>query len=72
VFYFCQFLGADVSAHRAFLTCLVQCHLMSIFCTFVIEQINDDKKMMTMTMRTTASPMKCHPVKWHPVVCRSG
>jgi len=42
VFYFCQFLGADVSAHRAFLTCSVQCHLLSIFCTFVIEQINDD------------------------------
>jgi len=42
VFYFCQFLGADVSAHGAFLPCSVQCHLFSIFCTFVIEQINDD------------------------------
>jgi len=42
VFYFCQFLGADISAHRAFLSGSVQCHLLSIFCTFVIEQINDD------------------------------
>jgi len=24
------------------LSCLIQCHLLSIFCTFVIEQINDD------------------------------
>jgi len=42
VVYLCQFLGADVSAHHAFLSCSVQCHLLSIFCTFVIEQINDD------------------------------
>jgi len=44
VFYFCQFLGlwADVSAHGAFLPCSVQCHLLSIFCTFVIEKINDE------------------------------
>jgi len=35
-------LGADVSAHHAFLSCSVHCHLLSIFCTFVIEQINDE------------------------------
>jgi len=41
--YFCQFLGADVRAHRAF--CPAQfnaSYLLSILCTFVIEQINDD------------------------------
>jgi len=37
-----QLFGDDVSAHGAFLSCSVQCHLLSIFCTFVIEQINDD------------------------------
>jgi len=21
---------------------------------------------------TTARPVKCRPVKWHPVICRSG
>jgi len=39
---FVSFSGADVSAHHAFLSCPVHCHLLSIFCTFVIEQINDD------------------------------
>jgi len=39
---FWSVLGADVSTHRAFLSCSVQCHLLSIFCTFVIEQIYDD------------------------------
>jgi len=42
VFYFCQFLEADVSAHSAFLSRSVQCHLLSICCTFVIGKINDD------------------------------
>jgi len=42
VFYFCQFLVTYVSAHCAFLSCSVQYHFLSIFCTFVIEQINDD------------------------------
>jgi len=32
------------------------CHLLSIFCTFVIEQINDDEMMM---MMTTTRPVKC-------------
>jgi len=41
-FIFVRLLGADVSAHRAFLFCSVQCHLLSIFCTSVIEQINND------------------------------
>jgi len=40
--YFCGFLGADVSAHRSFVSCSVQCQLLSVFCNFVIEQINDD------------------------------
>jgi len=42
VFYFSRCIGADVSAHRDFLSWSDQCHLLSIFCTFVIEQINDD------------------------------
>jgi len=39
---FLSVLGADVSAHGAFLFCSVQCHLLSIFCTFVIEKVNDN------------------------------
>jgi len=42
VFYYCQFIGADVGAHRAFVSCSVQCQLLSAFCNFVIKQINDD------------------------------
>jgi len=42
LFYFGQFLRVDVSARRTFASCSVQCHLLSIFCTFVIEQINND------------------------------
>jgi len=41
-FIFVSFLEANVSAHCAFLSCSVQCHLLSIFCTCVIEQINVD------------------------------
>jgi len=55
-FIFLSFIGADVSAHRAFLSWSDHSHLLSIFCTFVIEQINDDEMMM---MMTTARPVKC-------------
>jgi len=69
-FIFLSFIGADVSAHRAFLSWSDHRHLLSIFCTFVIEQIHDDEMMMM--MMTTARPVKCRPVKWHPVICRCG
>jgi len=41
---------ADVSAHRAVLSCSVQCHLLSLCCTFVIEQINDDDQSINQSI----------------------
>jgi len=113
VFYFCQFLRADVSAHPFYFqshtlafhfqlqhviylflvgllirvtrpacyvvvlllllllllllwclfSCSVQCHLLSILCTFVIKQINnddDDEDLQTDTVAIAyAAPMHC-------------
>jgi len=65
-FIFLSFIGADVSAHRAFLSWSDHYHLLSILCTFLIEQINDDEMMMM----TTARLVKCRPAKCHPVICQ--
>jgi len=42
VFYFCQFIGADASAHRALCPALFSVTYCLQFCTLVIQQINDD------------------------------